>query len=301
MALLPSILGLLGGSTDASGQLGSFGTDNYHSLGRSCATGIIVLLTFMLSNVSAARRLLYACAMAILMVALVMSGLRQAVAGLVVAVIALPAALWLDPRGHLSLRRYTIGTALAAMLIVGLAITDLPRTDKRPAEERILQMVTIGKDAGWNPKEENRPGIMANALRLWTIYPVCGAGFGGYANFVSLETDNEIKWPHNLLLEILCELGIIGEVPALLLLATPFIVWLRECRRPQNYVAVALGCLWLFQFTCAMVSWDMNDNRMLFAIGAMIVANAGFRKSMDLQLLSDNIAVAPSFKQINLS
>jgi O-antigen ligase len=164
-----------------------------------------------------------------------------------------------------------------------------------------MQMVTVGNNAGWNPKEENRFGIMASALQLWTMYPVLGSGFGGYANFVSLEYDSKIKWPHNLLLEILCELGVVGMVPILLLLATPFVVWLRECRRPQNYVVVTLGCLWLFQFTCAMLSWDMTDNRMLFAIGAMIVANAGFRKSMDRQPFSDNIAVAPCFTGVDLS
>ncbi len=282
MGLIAAGSGLMVGSVTKTGQLGTFGNENYHPLGRTCSMGIIVLLSFFIFDTRFRSRLLYAAALAILIPAMFLSGLRQAAVGLAVALLALPIAFSLNPRSSIQIRRFAVAMLCAGVIVIGFQKVYLSDSGSSGAEDRITNMVSIGQDGRWNPQEENRPKIMYAAWKLFEEYPVFGAGLGYYAIFVKMDTDGMGRWPHNLILEILCELGLVGFLLASLLFGLPIATWLIGCRRGQDHVTIALGCLWMSQFTCAMFSWDMNDNRMIFSLSAMIIANHAFRQNTAL-------------------
>jgi O-antigen ligase len=264
------------------GSGANLGTDSYQSVGRACGTSIVILAALLAYERDRFRRLVYSLALVPLTVATFWSGARQAIVGLMAALIALPFMLGMAKGGGSRLKRYLRAVICIMLLVAGLGTTFIAST-KNTQADRIVKLFQMGERDGFNPKKENRPKIMEDALILWSRHPLFGAGYGGFATFSEVEGENDIQWPHNLLLEILCELGVIGLGLTLILLGLPLMTWLRECRRPDNPLAVALGCVWLFHLTCAMFSWDMNDNRIVLGLAAMIVANAGFRQMLDDQ------------------
>ena len=264
------------------GSSGALGADSYQWVGRSCGTGAVILVALLAYESDRARRILYSLGLLPLTIVMFWSGARQAMVGFMTALMALSYALALTAEGRLRLRRYLAPALCVAVLVGGSALALMP-TAKSAQSERIVRLFQMGEKDGFNPSKENRPQIMMDAVRLWTMHPLFGAGYGAYADFADLEGEAGIKWPHNIVLEVLCELGVIGLGFLLLLLGLPAVTWLRECRRPGNYVAVATGCACLFHVTGAMFSWDMTDNRIAFGLAAMIVANAGFRQMLDEQ------------------
>lgn len=264
------------------GSRANLGTDSYQSVGRACGTSIVILAAFLAYERDRFRRLVYSLALIPLTVATFWSGARQAIVGLIAAFIAIPLTLGMAAGGGFRLRRYLRVTTIIAVLVAGLGTTYVA-SNKHTQSDRIVKLFQMGEKDGFNPHKENRPKIMSDALILWSRHPLFGAGYGGFATFCEVEGEKDIQWPHNLILEILCELGVIGLGLTLILLGLPFATWLRESRRPDNPLAAALGSVWLFHLMCAMLSWDMNDNRIVLGLAAMIVANAGYRQMLDGQ------------------
>ncbi len=264
------------------GATATMGADSYQSLGRASGTSIVILMTFLAYEGNRGRSLLYALAAVFLLTTMLLTGCRQAFVGLVLALIALPCALSMAPGARLRLRRYVSVLLCIVLFSVGGLMIVMATQNTRA--ERIVEFFQIGEQDGFDPSKENRPEIMRGAARLWAMWPMFGVGYGSYAHFEKKYGSNlGAKWPHNLLLEVLCELGLVGIALFLFLLGIPFVMWLRQCRRPDSCIAVALGCAWLFHVVAAMFSWDMNDNRMVFSIAAMIVANSGLREALDLK------------------
>ncbi|QQS11142.1 MAG: O-antigen ligase family protein [Rhodospirillales bacterium] len=161
----------------------------------------------------------------------------------------------------------TMATAFAlagvALVTVSLLEAALGFDDLR-AIERLLGKLEEGVYfAGTSGRQE----LHAAAIDGWSRSPVFGIGIGGYP---SLLTNLPRDYPHNIVLEILCELGVVGLA---LFLWGVRAVWghFRTALRLRTFAAdIAVFTSVLYALS-ALASGSLNDHRILFLhVGVVI-------------------------------
>lgn len=116
---------------------------------------------------------------------------------------------------------------------------------------------------------DTRLSLWRTSIDTLLQHPITGVGVGGFSWVAGAQDDR--FYPHNLFLEIGCELGI----PGLLLLISAIL----KLRRPQNLlikpeeleVIAAIKALFVYALLNSLVSGDINDNRMLFVLVGLLV------------------------------
>lgn len=126
-----------------------------------------------------------------------------------------------------------------------------------------------------NESIELRKTRFSNAVQLWLTTPIIGAGVGGFAYFYP--ADQFRVYPHNMILEVLSELGVIGLLLWLGMFAVAFGGLIKAHRWRDPMVIIALG-FFTFTFLNAMISGDIVSNRHLFTSLGLLVATAGLWK-----------------------
>jgi len=112
-----------------------------------------------------------------------------------------------------------------------------------------------------------RAAYFRAALRYFAESPIGGIGLGGFAQR-QLQIPTR-EYPHNLVLEILSETGIVGFVPFIGLLAASLRGYRREIQSSDSRGRILLEsalAVTMFALLNAMVSGDINDNRMVFVM-----------------------------------
>jgi O-antigen ligase len=120
-------------------------------------------------------------------------------------------------------------------------------------------------------------------LFTWTVDHIAerlvlGHGTGAWA--VNWGGIDEIQYPHNIVLEVLYEEGLVGLFVLLLFLWIIFRRWRQTSRLIYQYgLDTALyryvhigGLLFLFSLIQTMKSGDLNDNRFMFFCAGLVVA-----------------------------
>lgn len=105
-----------------------------------------------------------------------------------------------------------------------------------------------------------------------------GIGWGNWQSFVGSisSTENQLIYPHNLILEVLLEGGWIAGLGLLMMLAR---VGVRAYRQTNDYVGRSLFALYVFFLVNSLVSDDLKGARILFAICGAIVANGNILRN----------------------
>lgn len=102
--------------------------------------------------------------------------------------------------------------------------------------------------------------MFVTAWNLTLANPL-GVGVGGFDRYAPLE----LHYPHNLLLEVGSELGWIPLFSLVVLLTWSVIVVVRILRREYAWHTLFLSLVFMSALMNAMVSGDLNDNRVLYA------------------------------------
>jgi len=118
-----------------------------------------------------------------------------------------------------------------------------------------------------------RIDAITTALELWRGAPLLGIGTGSFAAF------DQLLYPHNLVIELLAENGVVAAAcilgfmvaAALAALAWAYVDWTPE--------AVFIAAVALFAMLNSMISGDVNDNQMLFAFGTLALVGWQRRKA----------------------
>ncbi len=116
-------------------------------------------------------------------------------------------------------------------------------------------------------EESGRPELFARAVSDFMSSPVVGVGLGAFgqsavrgSNVRPKNSSNQGFYPHNMVMELLSELGIIGIILATVAMRPG--KWLLDLRNPYYY-PFALSMLF------AMTSGDVNANIGVFVLGTV--------------------------------
>jgi hypothetical protein len=104
-------------------------------------------------------------------------------------------------------------------------------------------------------------GFMFVSAWNLTLANPFGIGIGGFEHYAPLE----LRYPHNLLLEVGCELGWVPLITLAVFLGWGVWTTVRIVRCEYAWHTVFLGQVFLSALMNAMVSGDLNDNRLLYA------------------------------------
>jgi O-antigen ligase len=165
--------------------------------------------------------------------------------------------------GHV--RRVVTGVAATGLLavLIGVYVENVGSDNIRAS----LFTVSIQRDASMMERERH----WDSAVAVFASRPVVGVGVGGYA---VEDGRSDVRWfPHNIILEALAELGMIGAT--LLIAALTFVLLLgwrtvlhgEGDHRLHGAAAVAAFLILLLQ---ALVTDDLADNRCLWLAAALV-------------------------------
>lgn len=232
---------------------------NYLGFGRVLGIGIILLLGFLFFTQMSSFRRSVCLVLAIVYIYLMFySGGRGP---LLATVFSCSLIVLLSIRltsTDLRLKRYLfplIGlVAAGAVYIVYLFQTDaLPTT--------LYRIALLFHSGDMGDSAEARVDHIFQAISLWSEKPVFGHGIGAWP-VINGEIDSRY-YPHNIILELLVELGIVGFVMLAALVVYAFRGFTFRIMRRRGLYAI-IYMLFLHAALNALVSGDLADNRFLF-------------------------------------
>lgn len=226
------------------------------NLGRDSATGALIAIWLILMSRRTAVRLAAVAALPALLVALVAAGSRGPTVAFVIGLLTLVGLTAATGRA----RRRLLAVAAA---MVGAAIV-IPLVVPGSSISRSLSTI-IGSASGLS--SNGRSSLWAEAFTTFGQHTLVGIGTGGYA---AIEP-NEM-FPHNILLEVSVELGVLGlfAVGALLLsmLARLRTLWQGTTGTRQLQVTLLIA-LFVSALVNAMFSGAIQDNSDLWLWGGL--------------------------------
>jgi O-antigen ligase len=227
-------------------------------MGRASGEGLLLAIYVILNAPRRSIRIAAMAATPILAIALAGAGSRGPVVAFAFGLLTL---LGLSATHRRSRRRLLV---VAGVLL--LAIVAVPLVVPSSSIARALSTI-IGSASGLS--SNGRSQLWAVALASFSHHLWLGLGTGGGATLVQ-----GLLYPHNLLLEIATELGLIGLI-ALLIALGGFIQALGRCWRltvgSERLVGVLLIAMFVTALVNAMFSDPIQGNRSVWLWGGIAV------------------------------
>jgi len=137
-----------------------------------------------------------------------------------------------------------------------------------------------------------RLDLFNSSLKAFYKNPILGSGIGGFGIYYS---GLDIRlYPHNMILEIGSELGILGLTSYFFLLGFCLMYFLAlqkkyKEKRKYHSLLIAILVVFIFMFLNTMVSGDINDNRLFFTwIGIIYSIGRIFREEESQLSITNN-------------
>ena len=240
-------------------------SENYLTVGR--LVGLAALVAFALWLHSPPRSMqgaLLLAAFALCGYVLLKGGGRNPAAAVAVCMLVPILLSFRLPRARLVISRRILAS-LGLIVVLGGGVTYLAMSGMSGESSlRTLQRFDkLVSEQGGGRSAAARAANWQHAVAYWAERPLVGHGVGAWP-ILNLGRDKS-AYPHNLILELLVEVGLIGVVlfAALMLVATRR-VSLQRLREDPSLMCVLMLCL--NAFVNAMTSGDLADNRNLFTM-----------------------------------
>ena len=127
---------------------------------------------------------------------------------------------------------------------------------------RRLETLVSGNDFGGSA--ETRLDMWRACFQVWPEKPVFGHGLGSFS--VLYQNVDERLFPHNMVLELAVETGLVGVVLLMLLLLVAFRNLVFQGRLSDDPLRILVFVLLVKTFLQVMVSGDIPDNREFFGL-----------------------------------
>lgn len=200
-----------------------------------------------------------AIALAVIAFQIIMtSGARQAIFGFVI-IIFLRFVFFNETRKSMKVISAIIGFIVCSLFVYWILLH---------GGEKAASTLSSG--------ESDRDLIFIDAIRIFNTSPVFGVGLGGFSTNTVIDN---IAWPHNFFLEILCETGIIGSALLFVIVLNSWIrnkVSLKLQTAHYSFFFLVVAVL----FLRVMVSSDLGESIELFSAAFVCGAlHTTYRKS----------------------
>lgn len=212
---------------------------------RECAVGVILSLEL---RARGATRWFYIIVGATCLAGLVRTGSR----GPLLALLAV--LFWIGALKTRDLRRTAIAFVGLALLVTALLGSSLNVNRGNPMAAYFLRAYASPVE---DPNVATRLTLFKRAFQMWVTKPLLGHGLGSFAVEIT-GTSGFREYPHNMVLELLSETGVIGLVMFLAALTCGF----RYAHNRWTYV-------FAFLFLSAMTSGDIGSNMAVFPAAAL--------------------------------
>lgn len=250
---------LFGMSTQRLSASATLGSD-YLGYSGAIGFGILVLVgVAALARSSPLGRLASLAAVGPMLIAIVKSGGRGPMLGLLPAVMVFPAcgSVAVDWARRTARIRQTPALT-AVLLIVGSAVY-LAGVSRSAAHEEYRALERLQHLQGDATLGERLPLFRA-AVRMWLERPVTGWGAGSYP----VVSRTGFQYPHNALLEVLAELGLVGACLYLTLVLVPTRRLLSLGGLPDDPLRVTVLSLLVYVLLQSIKSYDLCGNRIVY-------------------------------------
>lgn len=169
-----------------------------------------------------------------------------------------------------SIKKPKLSTFIGSIIVIGiLSVYALPKHDISGLIERTFDRITtIRQDSSANDRIIRATFVLNH---LDAEHLIFGYGFGSFG-YEYLKVDTR-SFPHNMPLEILFELGVLGLMIYLLLI----VIIVKHLIGLRSFV---LWALFLFLLLNSLKSLELTDSRVLFGFFAVILLYPSYQKSL---------------------
>lgn len=248
----------------SSGFLTVLGS-NYQHLGRASGIGSLFMITLYLYNTSTSKKqksfiLIF---IAVSSFVLAICGARMPLLAFFVAILILFKMSIRYKKGLLFINKGIYPLLVLSLILFGFGLFSL---NSGALNTTINRFTVLLEEDGGGTSASGRIERYESALEMASYKPFFGYGIGSFPIFHDyLDAAN---YPHNIFLEFLSELGVVGLLFFIFLL----LMSLRNGLRAENGVlktTVILGFIYLF--LNANISGDINDNKLMFTFLAILI------------------------------
>ena len=255
-----AVAGVLDACTGGSGRFHTAFGSNYIALSRIAGAAALLAGYYFLLASNLTKRLFWIITALISLFGLLYAGARGPVIALIVTIVVifLLSVKWKLKKPAIRVIKGTVALVLVVGLLAVIYSNEFSTLISRT--NLILPDGGLGKSATARLYDYDR------AIHAMVAAPLFGQGVGGFSKY-AFGVDAR-AYPHDVFLEIASELGIVGLALFLALIAFCFVQILRIRRESGGinyYMATVLLALFTFTLINAMVSGDVNDNRLFFA------------------------------------
>jgi hypothetical protein len=120
----------------------------------------------------------------------------------------------------------------------------------------------------------DRQMLMDGAIELFFRYPIFGCGFNCTSHFVG-------TYPHNIMLQILAENGMVGGILITVVLITSLRGAVAALARRADPELVVISAIFVSILTHSMVSFSFNHSRFLMFFGGACVSAISYLHNLD--------------------
>ena len=165
------------------------------------------------------------------------------------------------------------GRAAVLTVAVGVGLAVAFQAIGTLPEAAVLRFSALGDylldpaEAGVDTSAGVRADLFGAALRMFAERPIMGNGTGSFASFAAGNVGlTDLPYPHNILLQVGAEFGLVGLGLVALLVASALF---RKIPADRSWVAVRL--VFAFLFLQSLVSGDFYSERMLWGLLLLLV------------------------------
>lgn len=240
--------------------VGVLGSASYQALGETAGIGFVIALTRL--SLAGRANSISVLLLGLFAFGIVASGTRHALLGALAAV----ALVVIKRSSRTSSLRTFMLLVLGAVLAIGLSTLFMDLDPIARSQRRLSDTFESVLDR--NLGGEIRVDIWKTAARAFADNPITGIGIG---SFKPLSPLGSFRHPHNIFLELGIELGALGLAVGVALLYQPLsMIWKLPAKTAGE---MSVDGLLAFYLAAALVSGDLADNRMLFGVGALVLAS----------------------------
>jgi O-antigen ligase len=159
-------------------------------------------------------------------------------------------------------------------LMGSIAAVYLASTDN--ISTTLSRLALLGEDGGASVNV--RQQYYTKAIELWEDSPFIGHGIGSWPLLIGLGDIRD--YPHNIVFEVLVELGLVGFASFFAILFFSIKDFLKDFLNGCNHLSIVIMMLFVSSLTNSMFSGDISDNRELFCMIGLMMSSSSITKSI---------------------